>query len=863
MKVISRIFTICILEIFINISNPVLASEKMGSSDKANPYSWLDDGIYDQKKLTERIYNKNKPPITSEELEDIEKIYNEEIITTILQELIERKIYQLETRVFPTFQEDIIKLEKRIKQSGNSPYTITAEVVGGVFSQMTTFVLFSALETISGPVFLGVAGAGLVGGALNAADRIFRPSQMQLTLENIKSTLESEKDKIIKNVVNEVGISDLEIAYVLKKRFYPVKIQKKIEQTFMDARANSIFATDIRGVLKNYLRLPIKKKKLPWDPNLYDFKTNASEDSKKVDDDNDNDLTSYTNGTKHQLQRMALQLVASSNSDIPSAGRAFYFFGDPGTGKTNASRAIFEQMGLPACEISIRSPQDLTSVALEGESFGSKTSSFGHFVQTLLKGHHENEDDIFEDFLIRAGTSKKYSFNIRVQTQHANETYKNSALILNDFDRVLLDESGNPQPQALGMLLDYLDPTKEEFHSNYFDVGLSIQDLIIVITANKKIPSFKLEPLSPPSAMSSGCGLKEFISRIGNIFSNIMGMFWLNLSVNEEQLKICDNEDESQQDWPTNDDDAQELVNDPLAALRERMVEIPFFKMDVKMKRDILKKFLLLMKKKYLLENTLSGSEDESILSKSEKVPSLRKAKVIVEEAIQEKKILNIFSDKLKFQALMKVKVKTSKTHSSKPLIKSLVIRPPSPLMARIIPKVSTLGEIFKATINLTNDEDSIKLAAINDLFGCSGFYFSSWGYVECLWSTNTWMNTKSSLGGLTALYAHMAIFNVPDEQHDIFRFHLQLAQYLADILLQNFNKEQEGSFIYREIMKCSRKQANVRRFIMHLDLLTAYQDNDGLLDNKELNKALLKNYSIWLNDGAKVKFLTQKYLSS
>ncbi|MBM3633567.1 MAG: hypothetical protein FJX03_07715 [Alphaproteobacteria bacterium] len=859
MKVISKIFTICILEIFINIFSPVLANEKMGSSEKGNPYSWLDDGIYNQTRLTERVYNKNKPPITSEELEDIEKIYDDGIITTILQELIDQKIYQLETRVFPTLQEDLNKLEQRIKQSGNSPYTITAEVVGGVFSQMTTFVLFSALESISGPVLFGVAGAGLVGETLKAADRIFRPSQMQLSLEYIKATLESEKDKIIKNVVNEVGISDLEIAYVLKKRFYPVKIQKKIEQTFMDARANSIFATDIRGVLKNYLRLPIKKKKLPWDPNLYDFNGNAAEDSKKIDDDSDNELNSYTNVTKHQLQRMALQLVASSNSSIPSAGRAFYFFGDPGTGKTNASRVIFEQLGLPACEISIRSPQDLTSAALEGESFGSKTSSFGHFVQTLLKGRNENEDDVFEDFLIRAGGSKKYSFNIRVQTQNTNETYKNSALILNDFDRVLLDELGNPQPQALGMLLDYLDPTKEEFHSNYFDVGLSIQDLIIVITANKKIPSFKPEPLLPVSSISSGWGLKAFVGGIGNISSNIMGMFWLNLVSNEEQLKICVNEEESQQHCSFNDDDAQELVNDPLAALRERIVEIPFFKLDVKIKRAILKRFLSFMKKKYLLENAITGKEEESILCKAEKVSSLRKAKVIVEEAVQAKKILNISSDKIKFQASEKKKDKTLKSEAKKLLKKSLVARAPLPLMTRIIPKVLTLQEIFKATINLTSDEDSVKLAALNDLFGYGGFLWG-WGYVECLWSPKTWISAKAPLGGLAAVYARMARFEVPDEQHDVLRFHLQLVQYLTDILLQDFHMGYEENFIYREIMKCPRKQSNVRIFSGHLNELAFYDNNNGLEDNHEINKNLLKKFSLWLVEGEKVKQLKEKY---
>jgi hypothetical protein len=251
MKTIGKTISICILEILVNIINPAVATERLRNSGKENPYSWLDDGIYDQKRLTKRRYERNKPPITTAELEDVERIYDDGIIKSVLQELITLKINQLETKVFPTFQEDLVNLEARIKQAGYSPYTLTAEIVGSVFSQMTTTILFGALKSISGPVFIGAAAAGFVGGGLTAADRIFRPSQLQLSLEDIKTTLESEKEKIIRNVVNEVGISDLEIAYVLKKRFYPTKIQRKIEQAFMDARANSIFATEIRAVLKN------------------------------------------------------------------------------------------------------------------------------------------------------------------------------------------------------------------------------------------------------------------------------------------------------------------------------------------------------------------------------------------------------------------------------------------------------------------------------------------------------------------------------------------------------------------------------------------------------------------------------------
>ncbi|MBX9804536.1 MAG: AAA family ATPase [Alphaproteobacteria bacterium] len=858
MKTIGKTISICILEILVNIINPAVATERLRNSGKENPYSWLDDGIYDQKRLTKRRYERNKPPITTAELEDVERIYDDGIIKSVLQELITLKINQLETKVFPTFQEDLVNLEARIKQAGYSPYTLTAEIVGSVFSQMTTTILFGALKSISGPVFIGAAAAGFVGGGLTAADRIFRPSQLQLSLEDIKTTLESEKEKIIRNVVNEVGISDLEIAYVLKKRFYPTKIQRKIEQAFMDARANSIFATDIRAVLKNYLKLPIKKKKLPWNPDLYDFNPNSTENEEH--DAENRELTFYADGTKHQLQRMALQLVASSNSDIPSAGRAFYFYGDPGTGKTNASRAVLDKLGLPTYEASIRSSQDLTSVALEGESFGSKSSSFGHFVQTLLKGRDENESDIFEEYIIRAEGSNKYKFKIRVQTQKVNETYKNSALILNDFDRVLFDQDGVPQPQALGMLLDYLDPTKEEFHSNYFDVDLSIQDLIIIITANRKVPSAKVTPPLTNPVIESTWNLQAVWGFIGNILSDLINIYtdkWLMHDIDLEAVPKMVEEEESISNIGQ---DAQEQVNDPLAALRERIIEVPFYKLDVEVKKRIYDKFLTLMISKYRLNNSLPSSESECIIANANLKSSLRAGKVVVEEAVKEKKILNIKSDREKFKKKQKSRLSLQRSTPIKTLERPSVNRVPLPLMKRVIPKVQSLEQIYTAVTHLTSDEDSTRLSGLDDLLGIDNQTWG-WGYVECLWDTNTWMATYRDYTNLAALYARLDRFEVPDEQHDILRFHIQLVQYLTDILLKDFSEDGEGSFIYRQIMENGKKIDNIRKFTTHIELLAKYKDNFRLSDNREINRQLLKEYCIWLKDGEKIRLLSEKYL--
>ncbi|MBL0941730.1 MAG: hypothetical protein IBJ00_03230 [Alphaproteobacteria bacterium] len=70
---------------------------------------------------------------------------------------------------------------------------------------------------------------------------------------------------------------------------------------------------------------------------------------------------------------------------------------------------------------------------------------------------------------------------------NTGKTYSNAFLILDDFDRII---ESKDKTLVNSFCLDYLDPSKKFISSHpYFKADVYIRDLIIIITANKKIPA--------------------------------------------------------------------------------------------------------------------------------------------------------------------------------------------------------------------------------------------------------------------------------------------------------------------------------------------------------------------------------------
>lgn len=82
--------------------------------------------------------------------------------------------------------------------------------------------------------------------------------------------------------------------------------------------------------------------------------------------------------------------------------------------------------------------------------------------------------------------------SLRYATEHSDargvsnvRTFQNGILVINDFDRLLMDEK--MQTTALAFFLDYLDTDKKTFENRYFDVDLDLSRLNIIVTGNNPI----------------------------------------------------------------------------------------------------------------------------------------------------------------------------------------------------------------------------------------------------------------------------------------------------------------------------------------------------------------------------------------
>src|SRR5690606_29012993 len=141
-----------------------------------------------------------------------------------------------------------------------------------------------------------------------------------------------------------------------------------------------------------------------------------------------------------------------------------YFYSPPGFGKSTAARLIPQFLGLPCYETNIRTAEDLSQRSLEGGDWQRQLATPGHIARALMQGSFVGKEK-HATFKMLIPHVAKYGLEpeleINLQVQQAVETYENTFLVTNDFDRLLLD--AQTSTQSLAFFLDYLDPLKINF----------------------------------------------------------------------------------------------------------------------------------------------------------------------------------------------------------------------------------------------------------------------------------------------------------------------------------------------------------------------------------------------------------------
>lgn len=259
----------------------------------------------------------------------------------------------------------------------------------------------------------------------------------------------------MKRNIDFESVLDLEKKYIVRKRFIQsAKLTNQIEEALLLAREEGIYLELVRSFLNHALSLPLQHKRIELDPVIKEMRSDPF-------------FSRFESSLKSQLELIVTKisidsLTPDTMSDSVNRG-IYYFYGNPSAGKTCAARKISELLGLPCFETSIKSLQDLSRDALEGAE------------RTMMK----DSQGLLADALMALSPND-------------NMSYKNSILILNDFDRVLFP-SQNPIviPEALTFLLQYLDPETKSYENKYFKAALDISRLTIIITANRPLPDNK------------------------------------------------------------------------------------------------------------------------------------------------------------------------------------------------------------------------------------------------------------------------------------------------------------------------------------------------------------------------------------
>ena len=392
----------------------------------------------------------------------------------------------MKNKLFPSYQQELDNLRKLSEKYKPSTSGKIAKVFGQVAAGLGTLFIPG----------LGVARVGIVASALMAGGGIglseFLQSDGQLDLDRLEDALTHKQFNLLLGLQND-PVNKLEYMYVLKKRFLEnnePQLIKEIESTLLSLRnpTTGLPSSFINDFLSNALLLPTNLKPLDQYENIAMLHETLEEIEQRhlssLQKKALKDLKCYDPVTLKHIQRIVTQISTSSVSPYPSYNRFSYFYGGAGIGKSTAARMICFFLGIPFKEITIKSAEDLSQNSFEGGDWMRPNANPGNLTSTLLKGI--SKKTIKRNFELEI--PKLNNPHITIETPN-QITYKNSVLIINEFDRILLDPQTSTQ--TLAFLLDYLDSTKTEFFSPYFKSNVSIKDMHIIITGNNPIPDEK------------------------------------------------------------------------------------------------------------------------------------------------------------------------------------------------------------------------------------------------------------------------------------------------------------------------------------------------------------------------------------
>lgn len=435
-------------------------------------------------------------------------INQDDIQAVILQHLTFQKLNLLNRRVFHAIDKQLEDLKTLQEKYGKS----VAQKVLAAMSKGGTLVGGALLVgSVAGPVgeaaAVAIEGpqiAGLVIGGVGAAAggiQDFLDPEGNIDIERLRAQCEREKKNAILRMNDEPLIADLEIQYILLKPLLKNEALKQtIEEKLISMRRNKMLPMEYaREFLANCLKIPFEKKVIV-PANLHTLLRNEPDAGIELTAEQRAALTRlkhYAGDVQEELERIVLgtQLISgvSSSTRVPFClhRRFFYFYGEPGTGKSTAAKDLARFLGVPFYETNIRTGEDVSQNALEGTDWMMPNTTLGHFGKAFtsgfVRGRRPKSISCRLQALAEYGASPH--FRIEVPDDVLPHTFQNPILIINDFDRLLTD----PQTatQTLAFFLDYLDPDKHSFFNNYFNLRLPMQDIMVVITGNN--PDFLQE----------------------------------------------------------------------------------------------------------------------------------------------------------------------------------------------------------------------------------------------------------------------------------------------------------------------------------------------------------------------------------
>jgi TPR repeat protein len=384
--------------------------------------------IYEQRETLKRLQSRIDNHKISEEQVD------EELVTTLLkakEDALEKySLGRLEERIQFLKKKYVPAKKKELWTEMLSSITTNIPMIGG------------GIKSLCLSLITEFFGKKIIEENFREVDAEFirqKIGELRLEIEDLKSGLPLEP------------ILDLEKAYVKHKRkMNDSALEHEIEKGLLGLRKTDYYVgLKTEDAISYALKLPVKKA-IPYESVVSPASRRALLDKIR----NNPLIKSYDEKVRRELETIITNISDISSHSNPSSSqrRAYYFVGEPSSGKTSAAKEIAEILELPYYEITVQDSSELAKEKLEGVDPLWGDSNPGFLASALM-----------------ASTKGKGAV-------------KNPVLIINDLDRILLE--GNPS--VYNFLLAYLDPNKKSYYNPYFKIDVDISSLIVIITANRK-----------------------------------------------------------------------------------------------------------------------------------------------------------------------------------------------------------------------------------------------------------------------------------------------------------------------------------------------------------------------------------------